>query len=275
MTLQEKLKMCQHDKTAILATNFYNFETLQAVLSAASVGNSPVLLQLTKSSIEYMGLNMAVSMARQGLTDYNLTGWIHLDHGNSIDLVQRCLDVGFDSVMIDSSEKPLEENISTTFKVVELAKKYGAIVESELGFIAKLGQNQEGDYTTVEDASRFVSETGIDSLAIAIGSAHGFYKSAPHLNINRLKEIHEKISTILVLHGSSGIPHQMVQEAIRNGISKVNLATEIKDCFMSSLKYRVNNFDEIDLRKVFPVATQAVKNLLIEKYKMVNFESQN
>ena len=275
MTLQEKLKQCQQNKTAILATNFYNFETLQAVLSAASDGNSPVLLQLTKSSIEYMGLEMAVSMARQGLTDYNLTGWIHLDHGNSIDLVQRCLDAGFDSVMIDSSEKPLEENISTTFKVVELAKKYGAIVESELGFIAKLGQNQEGDYTTVEDASRFVSETGIDALAIAIGSAHGFYKSAPHLNITRLKEIHEKIPTILVLHGSSGIPHQMVQEAIRNGISKVNLATEIKDCFMSSLKYRVNNFDEIDLRKVFPVATQAVKNLLIEKYKMVSFANRN
>jgi fructose-bisphosphate aldolase class II/tagatose 1,6-diphosphate aldolase GatY/KbaY len=275
MTLQEKLKQCQLEKTALLATNFYNFETLHAVLTAASEVNSPVLLQLTKSSIDYMGLEMAVAMARQGLTDYNLTGWIHLDHGNSIDLVQRCLDAGFDSVMIDASEKSLEENIETTLKVVEIAKKYKANVEAELGFIAKLGQNQDMAYTTVDEATRFVTETGIDALAIAIGSAHGFYKSTPHLNIDRLKEIHEAIPTVLVLHGSSGIPHVMVQEAIRNGISKVNLATEIKDNFMRSLKEILFNSNEIDLRKVFPAATLKVKDLLIEKYKMVDFEKRN
>jgi fructose-bisphosphate aldolase class II/tagatose 1,6-diphosphate aldolase GatY/KbaY len=271
MTLQEKLQQCRNDKTALLATNFYNFETLQAVLLAASAENSPVLLQLTKSSIDYMGLKMAVAMARQGLADYNLTGWVHLDHGNSVELVQSCLDAGFDSVMIDASEKSLEENIETTSKVVEMAKKYGANVEAELGFIAKLGQSQDGAYTTVEEATKFVSETGIDALAIAIGSAHGFYKSAPHLNIDRLKEINDAVSTVLVLHGSSGIPHDMVQAAIRNGISKVNLATEIKDNFMRSLKEILLNSNEIDLRKVFPQATLKVKNLLIEKYKMVNF----
>lgn len=272
MTLQEKLKQCQLEKTAMLATNFYNLETLQAVLLAASVVKSPVLLQLTKSSIDYMGLDMAVAMARQGLADHNLQGWIHLDHGNSVELVQQCLDAGFDSVMIDSSEKPIEKNIETTLKVVEIAKKYGANVEAELGFIAKLGQEQDMAYTTVEEAVRFISETGIDALAIAIGSAHGFYKSAPHLNIARLKEIHIAIPTILVLHGGSGIPHAMVQEAIKNGISKVNLATEIKDNFMRSLKEILLHSTEIDLRKVFPEANQTVENLLIEKYKMVSFE---
>ena len=271
MKLQEKLKQCQQEKTAILATNFYNFETLQAVLLGASESNSPVLLQLTKSSIDYMGLKMAVAMARQGLADYNLTGWVHLDHGNSVELVRSCLDAGFDSVMIDASEKPLEENIETTLQVVEMAKKYGANVEAELGFIAKLGQNQDAAYTSVEEAIKFVKATGIDALAIAIGSAHGFYKSAPHLNIARLKEIHEAIPTVLVLHGSSGIPHDMIQEAIRNGISKVNLATEIKDNFMRSLKGILLDSNEIDLRKVFPQATQTVKHLLIEKYRMVNY----
>jgi len=273
MTLQEKLKQCQLEKTALLATNFYNFETLHAVLTAASEVNSPVLLQLTKSSIDYMGLEMAVAMARQGLADYNLTGWVHLDHGNSINLVQQCLDAGFDSVMIDASEKPLEENIETTQKVVEIARKYGANVEAELGFIAKLGQEQDMAYTTVDEATRFVTETGIDALAIAIGSAHGFYKSAPHLNISRLQEIHHAIPTVLVLHGGSGIPHLMIQEAIRNGISKVNLATEIKDNFMRSLKEILLHSTEIDLRKVFPEANQTVENLLIEKYKMVSFLS--
>ena len=272
MTLQEKLKQCQLNKKALLATNFYNFETLHAVLTAAADVNSPVLLQLTKSSIDYMGLDMAVAMARQGLSDYNLTGWLHLDHGNSLELVQNCLDAGFDSVMIDASEKRLETNIEITKKVVEIAKKYGANVEAELGFIAKLGQNQDTAYTSVVEATQFVTETEIDALAIAIGSAHGFYKSAPHLNIVRIKEIHEAIPTVLVLHGSSGIPHKMVQEAILNGISKVNLATEIKDNYMRSLKEILLNSNEIDLRKVFPEVNLTVEHLLIEKYKMVNFE---
>lgn len=270
MTLQEKLKLCQQDKTAILATNFYNLETLQAILIAASQSQASIILQLTKSSIDYMGLNMAVKMARQGLEFYGLEGWVHLDHGNSVELVQQCLDAGFDSVMIDASEKPIDENISITSEVVKRAKAYNANVEAELGFIAKLGQNQNGGFTTAEEATLFVNETGIDALAIAIGSAHGFYKSAPKLNIERLKEIHKTVPTVLVLHGSSGIPHDMVQDAIQNGISKVNLATEIKDTFMRALKEILLNTDEIDLRKVFPKATNSVVDLLKEKYKMVN-----
>lgn len=270
MTIQEKLKQYQQEKKAILATNFYNLETLQGILKAASIMQVPVILQLTRSSIEYIGLEQAVEMGREGLKDHGLEGWIHLDHGDSVELVQRCLDAGFDSVMIDASEKEMDENIRITQDVVKRAQSYHANVEAELGYIAKLGQTQSGGFTTVEDAVKFTGETGIDALAIAIGSAHGFYKAAPHLNIERLKEIHSAVDTILVLHGSSGIPYEMVQDAVRNGITKVNLATEIKDTFMGSLKKTMQSSDEIDLRKVFPVATNNVVELLCEKYRMVN-----
>lgn len=269
MTIQNKLKQCQQNKTAVLATNFYNFETLEAVLVAASKMQASVILQLTKSSIDYMGLNMAVSMARQGLKDYGLEGWIHLDHGNSIELAKRCLDAGFDSVMIDASEKSFNENVDTTIQVVEMAKPYKANVEAELGYVAKLGQTQGGGFTTPSDAATFASRTKVDALAVSIGSAHGFYKEAPKLDIELLKKIHEATDVVLVLHGSSGIPAEMVQDAIRNGISKVNLATEIKNTFMKALKETLVNTDEIDLRKVFPHAISPVESLLCEKYKMV------
>ena len=270
MKIQGKLKEFQQNKKAILATNFYNLETLQGVLTAASRSDVPVILQLTRSSIEYIGLKEAVVLARQSLESYKVEGWIHLDHGDSFELVKDCLGQGFDSVMIDASNEAFDKNVEVTSRVVEEAAKYGANVEAELGYIAKLGQEQETVHTTVEEASEFVKRTGVDALAIAVGTAHGFYKSEPKLNIERIKEIRAAVDTILVLHGSSGIPDQMLKEAIQNGIVKVNLATEIKNTFMNALKQTLHNTDEIDLRKVFPQATNEIVELLIEKYKLVS-----
>ena len=269
MNVKELLKQCQASNQAVLATNFYNLETLQGVMRAAQATESPVLLQLTRSSIDYMGLKNAVVMARQAIADYGVNGWIHLDHGGSVELVERCLDAGFDSVMIDASEEPFDVNVATTRRVVELTAPYGVNVEAELGYVAKLGQLQGGGFTTPEEAKLFVEQTGVDALAVSIGSAHGFYKQAPKLDIERLAQIHAATDVALVLHGSSGIPHEMVQQAISNGIVKVNLATEIKDTFMRNLKGILTSTDEIDLRKVFPKATDAVVELLVEKYKMV------
>ncbi len=270
MTLQETLREYQQKHAAILATNFYNLETLQSILMAAVYCRVPVILQLTRSSIEYMGLKEAVGLARQSMETFDVEGWLHLDHGDSYELVKRCLEEGFDSVMIDASNKPFTENVKITRRVVEEAKKYNANVEAELGYIAKLGENQTGAYTTVGEASEFVRQTGVDALAIAIGSAHGFYKAEPHLNIERLKEIHKAIETILVLHGSSGIPDKMLQEAVSNGITKINLATEIKDTFMKALKLVLQDSEEIDLRKVFPKARKPVIDLLIHKFEIIN-----
>lgn len=270
MSLQQKLKEFQQSKEALLATNFYNFETLKGVLSAASAEKQPIILQLTRSSIEYMGLQVAVELASAMLKFYEVEGWIHLDHGDSYELAASCLDAGFNSVMIDASEKPLNENIRITKRVVKLAEKYGANVEAELGYVAKLGQKTGRiGFTEPSEAKIFVEETGVNALAVAIGSAHGFYKEEPKLDMERLSEINKLTDAVLVLHGASGIPHHALKEAIQHGICKINLATEIKNIFMKTLKNKLAIQDEIDLRKVFPPATEAVTNLVKEKLRAI------
>ena len=276
ISLQEKFKALQQQKQALLATNFYNFETLKAVVMAAAAVKKPLILQLTKSSIDYMGLGVAVDMARSMLVHYNVEAWLHLDHGDTYELVANCLDAGFQSVMIDASEKPIEENIAITKKVVKLAEKYAANVEAELGYVAKLGQDTgKTGFTEPAEAKFFVEETGVNALAVAIGSAHGFYKEEPKLDLDRLSAIHRVTDAALVLHGASGIPHDVLREAVQRGICKINLATEIKNCFMQSLKNKLANENEIDLRKVFPVATDAVIQLVQEKLLAIQPEQFN
>jgi ketose-bisphosphate aldolase len=270
MRLQEKLKQFGTQGKALLATNFYNFETLSGVLQAAKNSNKPVILQLSESSIHYLGLEVALSMARAALKTYGVEGWIHLDHGGSVEMAKACLDAGFDSVMIDASEKPFSENVRITAEVVKYAESYRANVEAELGYVAKLGQVQQtSQFTQPEEARRFVEATGVHALAIAIGSAHGFYKETPSLQLELLSKIHETTHAALVLHGSSGIPDDQLQEAIRRGISKVNLATETKNIFMKTLQKTLMDNEEIDLRKVFPVATAAIVKLITEKLRIV------
>ncbi|MBS1575148.1 MAG: class II fructose-bisphosphate aldolase [Bacteroidetes bacterium] len=273
MTLQKKFKELQQQRQALLATNFYNFETLKGVLQAACSIKKPVILQLTKSSIEYMGLPAAMDLAETMLKFYRVEGWIHLDHGDSYELVAACLDAGFHSVMIDASEKPFEENVAVTKEVVKLAEKYGANVEAELGYVAKLGQSKEKTgFTEPAEAKLFVEETGVNALAIAIGSAHGFYKEEPKLDLERLSEINKITNAALVLHGASGIPHDTLREAIKRGICKINLATEIKNIFMKTLKNKLATENEIDLRKIFPSATDAVTELVKNKLLAIQME---
>lgn len=269
MTLKEKMRMLTSEKKGLLATNFYNMETLHGVLTAARETSQPLILQLTSSSIDYMGLNTAVELARVGLKDFGVEGWIHLDHGSSVELAQSCLDAGFDSVMIDGSELPFDENVKITKEVVNRAKAYNANVEAELGYVAKLGQSHEAHaFTQAGEARIFVEETGVDALAVAIGTAHGFYKEEPSLQFDLLQEIHDSIDTILVLHGGSGVPADQLRKAITRGICKVNLATEIKNIFMKTLQSTLSD-DEIDLRKVFPVATKEVTKLVRDKLLVV------
>lgn len=273
MKLKEKLSCFTKQKRGLLATNFYNLETLHGVLAAAKNLNEPLILQLTKSSIDYMGIDTAVKLGREGLKQFGVEGYIHLDHGGSVPLVQECLDAGFDSVMIDGSELPFEENIKITKKVVQLAQSYGVHVEAELGYVAKLGQSHEqGAFTQPKEAQLFVEETGVDALAIAIGTAHGFYKAEPVLQIELLKQIADVTPSTLVLHGGSGVPVEQVQQAITNGICKVNVATEIKNIFMQTLQKLLIKNTEIDLRKVFPQATDKITELVTGKLIMVQNE---
>lgn len=273
MTMKEKLAAYAKEGKALLAVNFYNFETLKGLLLAAKATESSLILQLSESSLHYLGIEPAVAMARAMLKEYGIEGWVHLDHGSSIDVVTQCLDAGFDSIMIDASEKSFDENVHITKEAVKIAESYNANVEAELGYIAKLNQSQTIEPTSAEDAKHFVESTGINALAVAIGNAHGFYKEAPKLRLDRLKEIRAVTSCALVLHGSSGIPDEQLQEAIRCGISKINLATETKNIFMKKLQSLLANNDEIDLRKVFPKAIDEVTALITRKLNVVNSAS--
>lgn len=271
MRLQQKLQSYSKEGKALLATNFYNFETLSGILQAAKLKNQPVILQLSESSIQYLGLDIAADMGRAALKTFGVDGWLHLDHGSSVEIAHRCLDAGFDSVMIDASEKPFEENVKISSEVVKIAARYNANVEAELGYVAKLGQNQDaGVYTQPDEAKRFVDATGVNALAVAIGSAHGFYKEIPKLQLEILSQIHKATPVALVLHGSSGIPDDQLQEAISRGISKINLATETKNIFMKTLQKILRDNEEIDLRKVFPKATESVVELISQKLDIIS-----
>ncbi len=268
--MREKLASFTQERKALLAVNFYNFETLKGLLLAAEATNSSLILQLSESSLNYLGIKPAIAMARAMQRELGVEAWVHLDHGSSIKVVKKCLDAGFDSVMIDASEKPFEENVRITKETVKIAEPYNANVEAELGYIAKLNQSQTIEPTSAEDAKNFVEATGINALAVAIGNAHGFYKETPKLRLDRLKEIRAVTNCALVLHGSSGIPDEQLQEAIRCGISKINLATETKNTFMKKLQLLLADTDEIDLRKIFPKAIDEVKELISKKLTTIN-----
>ena len=272
MKLKKYLNLLNRNNSAVLAANFYNLETLKGILTGAKKTGKAVILQVSPGSIEYMGLRPAVEMFRAMVSEYEVEAWIHLDHASDLSLIDKCLEAGFDSVMIDASEKDIGENIAVSREVVRRARHYGACVEAELGYVAKLGQEQaERGYTRPEEAERFVRETGVDALAVAIGSAHGFYKHTPRLDIELLKKIRERIpGTALVLHGSSGIPGRTLKEAVNAGIRKVNLATEIKATFMNVLSGILQKSEEIDLRKVFPVAMEKVAELVQSKIELIS-----
>lgn len=270
-SLQEKLKELSKNKRALLAVNFYNFETLSAILKAASAKKTGIILQSTKSTIDYLGLEVTTKLARAAISQYGVEAWLHLDHAKDTTLIKRALDAGYDSVMIDASEKPIKDNRRITREIVQMAEPYGANVEAELGYIAKLGQSKEkAAFTQPEEAKQFVNDTGIDALAVAIGSAHGFYDKDPNLDIELLSRIRECTPAALVLHGGSGIPNQQIQAAVRNGIRKINVATEVKNGFINTLRDELPKSEEIDLRKIFPKAIDHVQHLLEEKIAMVN-----
>jgi tagatose 1,6-diphosphate aldolase GatY/KbaY len=268
--LKEEMQKAFGRKEAFLAINYYNAETLKGVLLAAGSVNRPVILQLSPGTLEYLGLKLAAELGRTALSQYGVKGWIHLDHGDSPERVQQCLDAGFDSVMIDASERPFKENIEITARVVRMAEKYNAHVEAELGYVAKLGQSSErAGFTEPEEARTFADHTGVDALAVAIGTMHGFYREEPRLDLERLARIHSLVPIPLVLHGASGVPPGQLRKAVSEGICKINIATDVKNIFMETVKNSLTLTDEIDLRKIFPPAIDAVKKLVTGKFETI------
>jgi ketose-bisphosphate aldolase len=251
---------------AVAALNFYNAETLIAHIRAARVLNSSIILQTTEATINYLGLGMIVRMATAAADEIEQPVALHLDHGSSYDLAARCIDYGYTSVMIDGSKLPFGENCELTRRVSQLAHDGGVSVEGELGHVA---QNEDTSpdqrtrfFTAPADAARFVNETKVDALAVAVGTAHGFYKGAVKLDFERLRQIRDAVpNTPLVLHGGSGVSAELLRTSIQCGIRKINFGTELKNAFTHSLRTSLSASDDIDLRRTFLPAIAAVEEI--------------
>jgi len=237
VTMKEILDEARKEKYAVGAFEFWSLDSAQAVAESASELGLPAILQAGKIECEFAGgIKNLYRIAKTVADEFPVKVALHLDHAEEYNFVCEAIDAGFTSVMIDASAKPYAENAALTRKVVEAARPKGVTVEAELGRLAGNEGNigvsgEEAAQTDPDEAARFAEETGIDALAVAIGTAHGFYTFTPKINIERLKQIAAKVFIPLVLHGGSGTPDDKVAEAVRNGIAKVNICTEFVAAF--------------------------------------------
>lgn len=277
---KEMLLKAQKDGYAVPAFNIHNLETLQVVVETAAEMRSPVILAGTPGTFDYGGRDYVQAMAEVAARRYEIPIALHLDHHEVFADIKASIDLGTKSVMIDASHHEYAENIEIVKEVVAYAHQFGVTVEAELG---RLG-GQEDDlivdeadafYTDPKVAKDYVEKTGIDSLAVAIGTAHGMYQSEPKIDIARLKEIKARVDIPLVLHGASGVPHDVVRECIANGICKVNIATELKIPFSSALRaYLTENQAADDPRKYMKPAKAAMKKMVADKILMCMSEGR-
>ena len=281
LSTREMLLKAQKEGYAVPAFNIHNLETLQVVAETAMEMRSPVIIAGTPSTIEdYAGPDYIKAMAEVASNKYNIPIAIHLDHFENVEAIKKDIDIGFRSCMIDASKYEFEKNIEIVKDVVEYSHKFDAVVEAELGKLGGREDDIEVDakdamYTNPDDALEFVNRTGVDSLAIAIGTAHGLYKGEPKLDFERLKEIREKVNVPLVLHGASDVPDELVEKAISLGICKVNIATDLKVPFSDAVKeYFKENPKSNDPRKYMTPGKEAMKKIVEHKIRVCGSENR-
>ncbi|CCO08409.1 class II fructose-1,6-bisphosphate aldolase [Desulforamulus hydrothermalis] len=274
VSVKELLQRAEEGKYAVGAFNVNNMEIVQAIVAAAEAERAPVIMQASQGAIKYAGIEYIYALASLAAGRASVPVALHLDHGTSFEQCMKCIRVGFTSVMIDGSKLPLEENIALTNKVLEVARATGVSVEAELGKIGGTEDDIHVDekdafFTDPEEARYFVEKTGVDALAVAIGTAHGQYKGIPQLDFPRLEKIAGLVKIPIVLHGSSGVPDEAVQEAIRLGVRKVNIDTNIREAFTAACRQVLDsNAKEIDPRKVLGPAREAATQVIREKIRV-------
>ena len=279
VTTKELLLKAQEGNYAIGAFNVENMEMVQAVIAAAEELNSPVIMQTTPSTVKYADLDYFYANAKVAAQKAKIPAVIHLDHGSSFELAMQALRAGYTSIMIDGSHGSFEENIKVSKAVADACHPSGVCVEAELGKVGGKEDDLEGGdenpYTDPEQARIFVEQTGVDSLAVAIGTAHGVYKGIPKLDVERLSEIRKVVKVPLVLHGTSGVPDETVKECIRRGICKVNYATDLRIAFTKGVKaVLAENPDTIDPKKYGARGREEVKQYVMSKIKVCGSEGK-
>ena len=270
----EFLQKATEEGVAVAAFNVHNLETIQAVVEGAAEERAPVMIQTTPGTLQHAGIPYIAACVKTAAQLYDIPIALHVDHCPSYRTIVQCIQHGYTSVMIDGSKLPYEENVKLVKKAAETAHCAGVAVEGELGRIGGTEDvltvdEREATFTVPSEAKAFVEAAGIDSLAVAIGTAHGEYRGEPKLDFERLTAIRQEVDVPLVLHGASGVPDDSVREAIRRGICKINIATELKIPMAEAIRecFR-NNPKENDPRHYMGAAKEAVKEVVRKKIRL-------
>lgn len=273
------LPKAKAEKFAVGQFNMNNLEFAQAITEAAMEEKSPFIFGVSEGALKYMGLEYTVAIAKAAAKKSGLPIALHLDHGSSFDIAMQCIRAGFTSVMFDGSHYPLEENIRMTREIVKAAHAMGVSVEGELGTIGGVEddisvEEAEAALAKPEEAIRFYEETGVDALAIAVGTAHGMYKGEVKIRYDIIEAVASKIPVPIVLHGGSGVPDDMIREAIRRGVGKINVNTENQIACTNTIREILGKDAKVyDPRKYLGPAREAMKQVVKEKIRL--FGSSN
>ena len=274
VTTKDMFKKAYEGHYAVGAFNVNNMEIVQGIVDAAKEEESPLILQVSAGARKYAKHAYLLHLVQAALEDTDLPIALHLDHGADFEICKACVDGGFTSVMIDGSKYPFEENIELTKRVVDYAHSKGVVVEAELGKLAGVEDavkvnTKDATYTDPDQAVEFVERTGVSSLAIAIGTAHGFYAGTPVLDKERVSDCKKVVSVPLVLHGASGLSEEDVVECVQRGMCKVNFATELRVAYTDAEKQLLKeNPETFDPKKLGIAAMKAVKEQTILRMKM-------
>ena len=267
VSLKEILTIAENGSFAIPAFNTYNMETVMGIIEAAEQEKAPVIIQsysrLFNSDNGYYLSPIILAAAKKA----SVPVCFHLDHGATELEVLRGIRYGCSGIMIDASNLSLNDNIKMTKKVISMCSSVGIPVEGEIGHVGSVNDDSMGEFTTVEEAKEFVEKTGVDALAILVGTAHGRYKKKPNLDIQRIKDIHNAVDTFLVLHGGSGVPDDQIRSAIDAGIRKINFGTDVCYSFLDGVFETSRDIVAVDL--FMKNSIDSVKAFAVEKIKLL------
>lgn len=269
VNLIDILKKAQDGGYAVGLFNTTDTDMLEAVIAAAEELRSPVVIGTAEVLLPYGELSLIAPSVIAAAKRASVPVVVHYDHGLTFDRCMEALRLGFSSVMFDGSTKSYEENLRETREIVKIAHSFGASVEGEIGHVGQASSGDEAltdSYTTPEEAKEYVDKTGVDALAVAIGTAHGVYKKKPMLNVNRLKEIRAAIDTPLVLHGGSGLSDDDFRETVREGIAKVNIFTDL--CLAGNRATADGREKGLDYLETRNLKVQYIKEEVMKKMRL-------
>lgn len=271
-TMANMLAQAKAGGTGVPAFNIHALEVVPVMARTAAELHTPVILQVSVSTAKYIGFPLLAAVVRAIAEDLEIETALHLDHADRLDDLKAALDGGFTSVMYDGSLLPLEENIQNTQKAVALARAAGASIEAELGIVGRGERRETYPYTDPEDARLFVRETGVDALAVGIGTHHGQYKAKTEINLEVLARIHQAVDIPLVLHGGTGVRDEDVRTCIRLGMHKLNFGTELNVSWVRKAKevFAQAEPDE-SLRKLMISCNDALAETIRRKIQLVRF----